>query len=541
MARVRTVQDWLWQDGWFEQRDPKVKLVALFLLTSKKIALSGVYHSSVSRIAEATGLPEEFVAEALRELANPYRKEGVTYDWEEARIFHDFRHDCGWIRGYAEWQVKRPSAGTMNRIRSGRKHLFDEIKEGFDRYVADLSVEEPWPDYNYIETDMWDNDLFADLSWQGKLFWPYLFTNRGITDAKSGVYRLSLGSMAVETGLPRELVVELLCELVECGWVRYDCTHNVLWVKEFLRRQAGAVSIQMVARLKREIRIASPEVRGEFLEYYAEEIAECEAKEQHRRSQRRALRKLGYGDDEIKGMDAERRADILAEARESRPLSGRPEPEPEQSGQDAPSAPAAYESRAPQPQAPVPAGDLDPSCTGEVLGRLVMVKSDKGRSISQSTAEHLVRAGGVALCEEALDHLREELAQGRTIKNPSGFVIAHVKHGWSADRDAGPPDPTPRDKQAAVRSEAPRAIEDLQKFACAAVGSDDPEATRKKHAMGFAALDPRLLRQSRAFDGLTFQEVAADPRLLAEFERRQKERSAAQDKAAAKDDPDEEE
>jgi len=120
-------------------------------------------------------------------------------------------------------------------------------------------------EYRFVHTRMWSqDDWFATLDAEHKLFWVYLFTNP--VASVCGMYQLSLRLAAFETGISQQRCHELLADFVKAGKVSWD--GKVIWVHKMRALQATA-SPKVQARIAKDL-AAIPDgmVRQAYLAAY---------------------------------------------------------------------------------------------------------------------------------------------------------------------------------------------------------------------------------------------------------------------------------
>jgi hypothetical protein len=86
-----------------------------------------------------------------------------------------------------------------------------------------------------IDTELWTHPDFQELCPSAKLLYLYSWSNGHCTAA--GIYRISLKTVAFETGLPLGDIPQLMAELVpmDVEWIEPP---SVIWVKKFLKHQS---------------------------------------------------------------------------------------------------------------------------------------------------------------------------------------------------------------------------------------------------------------------------------------------------------------
>lgn len=90
--------------------------------------------------------------------------------------------------------------------------------------------------YRQIHTSIWKKPWFLDLEPQEKLLFIYLFSND--TTHLTGLYEISLRTMASETCLDMESVKQILAKFEQIGKVHYDYERSIVWVVNLLEHNA---------------------------------------------------------------------------------------------------------------------------------------------------------------------------------------------------------------------------------------------------------------------------------------------------------------
>jgi hypothetical protein len=104
-------------------------------------------------------------------------------------------------------------------------------------------------EYRTVKTAMWrEDDWFLDLPLDARLFWIYLFSNPSASVA--GIYRLSLRTMANESGLCQERITELLALFAHDKKAHF--ADGVIWVVK-MREHQGSDSPLVQKRIKKDI------------------------------------------------------------------------------------------------------------------------------------------------------------------------------------------------------------------------------------------------------------------------------------------------
>ncbi|MBV6341472.1 HNH endonuclease [Candidatus Magnetobacterium casense] len=117
-----------------------------------------------------------------------------------------------------------------------------------------------------FDTEFWDRPFTEELSIAAKLLYIYSWTNSHCNQA--GLYKIGLGRIAIETGIPRASLPSLFKELeVKIQWFP---EHNILWVRNFLRRQTKSPYF-LKAAVKNVLGLNVPEeIKDAFQEYNSE-------------------------------------------------------------------------------------------------------------------------------------------------------------------------------------------------------------------------------------------------------------------------------
>lgn len=110
-------------------------------------------------------------------------------------------------------------------------------------------------DYRSVQTRMWrEDEWFQELDVEARLLWIYLFTNPSASPA--GIYRLSLRTMAFESGVSYEAAQDLMRQFATDGKAYYE--DGVVWVVNMRRLQFptlidGSKEWQTGIRIQRDI------------------------------------------------------------------------------------------------------------------------------------------------------------------------------------------------------------------------------------------------------------------------------------------------
>jgi len=113
-----------------------------------------------------------------------------------------------------------------------------------------------------FNTDYWADGFVETLPAEGKLLFIYLWTNPQCNQA--GLYEITLDRIAYETKLPVDSLPSLLKALEPK--VKWYGDHNIVWIKNFLKRQAKSPKF-LVAAAKSLATIHNNGVVKELLEY----------------------------------------------------------------------------------------------------------------------------------------------------------------------------------------------------------------------------------------------------------------------------------
>jgi len=127
-----------------------------------------------------------------------------------------------------------------------------------------------------FNTDYWADSFVETLPAEGKLLYIYLWTNPQCNQA--GLYEITLDRIAYETKLPVDSLPSLLKALEPK--VKWYGDHNIVWIKNFLKRQAKSPKFLVAAsKAMNSIRIPD-ELRADF-ELYNQNLLEGVAPSQH--------------------------------------------------------------------------------------------------------------------------------------------------------------------------------------------------------------------------------------------------------------------
>jgi len=113
-----------------------------------------------------------------------------------------------------------------------------------------------------FQTELWTDPFIQGLSPEAKLLFIYLWTNKHCNQA--GLYEISLKTMAFDTGLSVESISALLSQLEPK--VSWSAEQNLVWVKNFLKRQCKSQSF-LIAAAKCLLSIKNKKLVEEFIQY----------------------------------------------------------------------------------------------------------------------------------------------------------------------------------------------------------------------------------------------------------------------------------
>ncbi|MDO8654926.1 MAG: hypothetical protein Q7R48_00630, partial [bacterium] len=114
-----------------------------------------------------------------------------------------------------------------------------------------------------FQTELWTDSFIQGLSPEAKLLFIYLWTNKHCNQA--GLYEITLKTIAFDTGLPlASLGIEILRQLEpKVAWYPEQ---NIVWVKNFLKRQCKSQSF-LIAAVKCLKAMSSNSLVMEFINY----------------------------------------------------------------------------------------------------------------------------------------------------------------------------------------------------------------------------------------------------------------------------------
>jgi len=125
--------------------------------------------------------------------------------------------------------------------------------------------------YRAIDTEVWDDTWFADLTPDGKLLFLYLLTNRRTTAC--GAFEISVRMIVNETGITADRVNDLILSFApRVVWYQDD---NLIWVRNFFRRQYKNANEKQLAALRSSLaafpRVITDVFRMEYAYLFNEE------------------------------------------------------------------------------------------------------------------------------------------------------------------------------------------------------------------------------------------------------------------------------
>lgn len=120
--------------------------------------------------------------------------------------------------------------------------------------------------YRSVDTEIWDDPWFSELSPTDKLVFLYFLTNRRSTPC--GVFEITLRAVAFETGLGLADIHQALEHLhPKVCWFEAEQT---IWVRNFFRRQNKNANEKMITGARNALANYPPRVRSEVLREYPE-------------------------------------------------------------------------------------------------------------------------------------------------------------------------------------------------------------------------------------------------------------------------------
>lgn len=114
-----------------------------------------------------------------------------------------------------------------------------------------------------ILTEMWDDDWFQEIDPLQRYLFIYLWTNMHCNQA--GLYRITLDTMSFESKLPKDQLRTILRSM--SPKVEWYEDQKIVWVRNFLRRQAKSPKFIMAAAKSLNALHLDDEIREEYDEY----------------------------------------------------------------------------------------------------------------------------------------------------------------------------------------------------------------------------------------------------------------------------------
>jgi len=125
-------------------------------------------------------------------------------------------------------------------------------------------------EYTQVKADLWQDPEFEDLAAGARLLWLNLLTTP--TRNTAGLYHMSIGRMAFETGLDKETVKDSLAALAKLEWILWDEQASLVWVRNFVKRQPCGP--MLIPKLLKDLDgIGSHPFVEAFREYYADTLS----------------------------------------------------------------------------------------------------------------------------------------------------------------------------------------------------------------------------------------------------------------------------
>lgn len=91
--------------------------------------------------------------------------------------------------------------------------------------------------YRSVKDSYWTDALILDLTPEEKLFYIWLFTNQYVQ--LCGCYQVSIKSIEYETGLGRDVVLQLIKNFIDLGRIRYDNTTKEILLLKWKKNNIG--------------------------------------------------------------------------------------------------------------------------------------------------------------------------------------------------------------------------------------------------------------------------------------------------------------
>jgi hypothetical protein len=121
-------------------------------------------------------------------------------------------------------------------------------------------------EYRLIQTRIWVDAWFLELSLEGKLLFVYLFTNQRASVC--GLYELPMRVMAFDTGMDLNSIKKYLDIFSKTDKAYYDFTTSVIWVVNMPKYQ-GTTSPKLLPRIMADVKaVPGCELKTKFLQKY---------------------------------------------------------------------------------------------------------------------------------------------------------------------------------------------------------------------------------------------------------------------------------
>lgn len=122
--------------------------------------------------------------------------------------------------------------------------------------------------FRTVRCDMWRKDeWFCELAPDAKLVWIYAFTNEATSPA--GIYRITLRTIANETGVALERVREIIAEFDAAGKLHYE--DGIIWPVTMRKHQLGELKAtdNLVAKVRSDLaELKQSPIVARYMEYY---------------------------------------------------------------------------------------------------------------------------------------------------------------------------------------------------------------------------------------------------------------------------------
>lgn len=122
--------------------------------------------------------------------------------------------------------------------------------------------------YRTVDSNIWDDTWFTDLTPDAKLLFLYLFTNRRTTPC--GVFEITIRAMSFETGLSTEQIQTAL-NLLAPKVIWYAET-QVIWVRNFYKRQRANSNERFASAARKALDAFPMAIQSDVVAYYPELI-----------------------------------------------------------------------------------------------------------------------------------------------------------------------------------------------------------------------------------------------------------------------------